>query len=323
MTDVGGPTGTSETPATDVAFVGFGDLASTWAAALRARAGVRLRAFLPADSPSRGTGLAAQRELRSGVAADTDLAAVIEGAGLVIAAVPASAASAVALACAPHMHSGTVYVDPSSASPEHKQEIASTLDGTGALYADVAVLGTVTISGLEVPLLAAGPGAEPFGALAIALGMNVHVTGPTAGDAARVKLIRSVYMKGRDALLVEMLTTARRCGLDARVVDSIARAPGEQVPFEQLVERVMPALVRHAGRRADELANASAEVERSGLEPTMTTAAERRLRWMASLTQIADLGARPRPPAAGDVVTALADAAAAQAGAAGGDRGAE
>jgi 3-hydroxyisobutyrate dehydrogenase-like beta-hydroxyacid dehydrogenase len=153
--------------------------------------------------------------------------------------------------------------------------------------------------------------------------MNVHVTGPTAGDAARVKLIRSVYMKGRDALLVEMLTTARRCGLDARVVDSIARAPGEQVPFEQLVERVMPALVRHAGRRADELANASAEVERSGLEPTMTTAAERRLRWMASLTQIADLGARPRPPAAGDVITALADAAAAQAGAAGGDRGAE
>ena len=319
MTEAGGPTGSSETTVTDVAFVGFGDLASTWAAALRPRDGVRLRAFLPADSPSRGTGLAAQRERRSGLAAGTDLAAVIEGAGLVIAAVPASAATAVAAACAPHMQPGTVYVDPSPGSPAHKQEIASMLDGTGALYVDVAVLGTVTLSGLEVPLLAAGPGAEPFGTLAIALGMDVQVTGPTAGDAARVKLIRSVYMKGRDALLVEMLTTARRCGLDARVIDSIARAPGEQVPFEQLVDRVMPALVRHAGRRADELANASAEVERSGLEPTMTAAAESRLRWMASLAQIADLGGRPQPPAAGDVVTALADAAAAQAGAAGND----
>jgi len=319
VTEAGGPTGSSETTVTDVAFVGFGDLASTWAAALRTRAGVRLRAFLPADSASRGTGLAAQRERRSGLAAGTDLAAVIEGAGLVIAAVPASAATAVAAACAPHMRPGTVYVDPSPGSPAHKQEIASMLDGTGALYVDVAVLGTVTLSGLEVPLLAAGPGAEPFGTLAIALGMDVQVTGPTAGDAARVKLIRSVYMKGRDALLVEMLTTARRCGLDARVIDSIARAPGEQVPFEQLVDRVMPALVRHAGRRADELANASAEVERSGLEPTMTAAAESRLRWMASLAQIADLGGRPRPPAAGDVVAALADAAAAQAGAAGND----
>jgi hypothetical protein len=51
----------------------------------------------------------------------------------------------------------------------------------------------------------------------------------------------------------------------------------------------------------------------------MTAAAESRLRWMASLAQIADLGGRPQPPAAGDVITALADAAAGRAGAAGSD----
>jgi len=136
VTEVGRPVGSSETPVTEVAFVGFGDLASTWAAALWPRAGVRLRAFLPADSPSRGTGLAAQRERRSGLIAGTDLAAVLEGAGLVFAAVPASAATAVAAACAPHMHPGTVYVDPSPGSPEHKQEIAPALLREAAVIVD-------------------------------------------------------------------------------------------------------------------------------------------------------------------------------------------
>jgi 3-hydroxyisobutyrate dehydrogenase-like beta-hydroxyacid dehydrogenase len=266
-----------------VAFVGFGDLAAGWATELLER-GTHVTAYLPSESPSRRSGAAAVRAQRCGVAPTEDLAGTLDGAAVVIAGVPASAAVAVAERCATHLTSGTLYVDPSAGTPEAKQAAAEWVEPTGALYADVAVLGTVSLSGLSVPLIASGPGAAAFVDAGRELGMDVRLIGPTSGDAARIKLIRSVYMKGRDALLVEMLMAASRCGLEDQVIDSIAAAPGEQVSFRELVDRVLPALTRHAGRRADELASAAAELNRLGVKSTVADAAEQRLRWMAEAT---------------------------------------
>jgi len=52
-------------------------------------------------------------------------------------------------------------------------------------------------------------------------------------------------MKGRDALILEMMLAARRYGLEDRVAESI-KGPGETVPFTALAERVLCALAVHA-----------------------------------------------------------------------------
>lgn len=296
-----------------VAFVGFGDLAASWATELKDQ-GCVVCAYLPASSESRRSGSAARRERLSGITATTDLIAATSDADVVVAAVPAGAAVVVAEECAPHLAAGTVYVDPSAGSPEDKVRSSEIVRPTGALYVDVAVLGTVSLSGLGVPLIASGPGAERFAEAVSGLGMNVTAIGPIVGDAARVKLIRSVYMKGRDALLVEMLAAAHRLNLEEQVIDSISSAPGEQVSFRQLVDRVLPALARHAGRRADELANASAELERIGMQPTVSAAAAERLRWMAELCDIA--GAMDEASSV-EVINAVFEAADAHVGDAG------
>jgi len=83
---------------------------------------------------------------------------------------------------------------------------------------------------------------------------------------------------------VELLVAARLIGAEHLVVDSISAAPGEQVSFAQLVDRVLPALARHAQRRADELHDSGAILRELGLDPIMVDAAERRLRWMADRT---------------------------------------
>jgi 3-hydroxyisobutyrate dehydrogenase-like beta-hydroxyacid dehydrogenase len=286
-----------------ICFLGFGDLAVSWAAALRGRDWITVSAYLPADSASRRRPGWDDRVMRAGVSPVDDLAAAVDGADVLIAAVPARVSPTVASACFPHMGGSGLYVDPSPATPNIKSDICQAAAEQGVSYVDLALLGTVTMSGLEVPLLAAGPGADSFLELGRHLGMRITRVSDQAGDATRIKLVRSVYMKGRDALLVELLVAANLIGAERVLVDSISAAPGEQVSFAQLVDRVLPALAKHAERRADELNDAGAVLRELGLDPIMVDAAERRLRWMADRTT-ADTS-RSEQSSAMDVVAGL------------------
>lgn len=210
------------------------------------------------------------------------LGEAVAGAACVVSAVPAVAQLELAILAAPHLASGSVYVDPSPLPPEAKEEVERAVSVSGALYADAAVLGTAAADGARVPFLVSGPGAERFRQLAEPHGLVVSALDAPTGAATRVKLLRSVFMKGRDALILEMLLAARRYGLVEPLVESI-RGSGEQVPFPDLARRVMTALGIHAERRADEL-EASADVLRAGgVEPLVTAAGAERLSRLARL----------------------------------------
>ena len=89
-------------------------------------------------------------------------------------------------------------------------------------------------------------------------------------------------MKGRDALILEMLVAANRHGVEDLVLETI-RGSGEQVPFPALAERVICALAIHAGRRADELELSTELLRQVAVDPLVSQAGCRRLRWMAEL----------------------------------------
>ena len=199
----------------------------------------------------------------------------ISGADVVVSAVPGSASPDVFASALPLLTDDTTFIDLTAAAPEVKEQAAA----QHAMYADGAVLGTVATSGAEVPIAAAGPGAAAFAEL----GLNVTVLdGAPGGAAARLKLIRSVYMRGRDALVLEMMLAARRAGLADEVARSIA-GPGEGVPFTELSDRVLRALAVHAGRRADELESSAAILRELGIDPLVTEAGAARLRTIEGL----------------------------------------
>jgi 3-hydroxyisobutyrate dehydrogenase-like beta-hydroxyacid dehydrogenase len=235
-----------------VAFIGWGELGSVLGEALRGRHEVR------------------KWTRHEGSAESTS------GADLVVSAVPGSASSDVFAAALPLLTGNTTFIDLTAAAPEVKEKAAQ----QHKPYADGAVLGTVATSGAQVPIAAAGPGAAAFAEL----GLNVTVLDAPAGAAARLKLIRSVYMKGRDALVLEMMLAARRLGLEDEVARSIA-GPGEGVPFTELSERVLRALAVHAGRRADELDASAALLRELGVDPLVTEAGAARLRTIEGLRE--------------------------------------
>jgi 3-hydroxyisobutyrate dehydrogenase-like beta-hydroxyacid dehydrogenase len=177
------------------------------------------------------------------------------------------------------------------------------VEQVGALYVDAAVLGTVATSGFEVPIVASGPGAHGWRALVDPEGLVVEAIDAPAGHATLLKLLRSVYMKGRDALILEMMLAARRYGLEDRVAESI-KGPGEMVPFAALAERVLCALAVHAERRADELFASSEVVRAAGVDPVITRAGSEVLRRLAGL-ELRDTFDRERPADAAQVLAAI------------------
>ena len=95
--------------------------------------------------------------------------------------------------------------------------------------------------GLATPALASGAGAERFAELFRPLGMPVEVVGAAPGDAAGLKLLRSVFMKGIAAAAIESLEAARAAGVEERVRADIAAVIGEP-----LLERLLTGSHAHA-----------------------------------------------------------------------------
>ena len=61
-------------------------------------------------------------------------------------------------------------------------------------------------------MLASGAGAQAFADIFVPLGMPVTVVSEQAGDAATLKLVRSVFMKGLAAAVVESMQAAEAAG---------------------------------------------------------------------------------------------------------------
>jgi 3-hydroxyisobutyrate dehydrogenase-like beta-hydroxyacid dehydrogenase len=264
---------------TRFAFIGFGALATHLAAGLREAGAREILAYTRPRTDAKAEEAVAGRMRAAGVRPCRSLEEAVVTADVVIAAVPPGAAQEVADCVATAIRPGTLYVDPAPRGPRDKEIASARITSAGADYVDVAVLGTVETGGHRVPMLAAGTGAERWAQLGAKHGLNVAVVGGPPGTAAVVKLLRSVFLKGRDALLVEMLVAARRYGLDDVLMETI---PAD-APFPLVADRVLASLGLYADRRADELA-ASADVEaRVGVDPVMARAGEERLRRVGRL----------------------------------------
>jgi 3-hydroxyisobutyrate dehydrogenase-like beta-hydroxyacid dehydrogenase len=87
------------------------------------------------------------------------------------------------------------------------------------------------------------------------------------GDAATLKLLRSVFMKGLAASVLESLRAAEAAGHGEWLESEIAAVIGEP-----LVERMVKGSRRHAVRRVDELQATRELLLELGVEPRIVAA---------------------------------------------------
>lgn len=248
-------------------FIGFGE-------AGRAFAWPGVRAFdrKTDDGCERPAMLAAYRAAQ--VTGHDDAASALAGSDTVFSLVTADQALTAAGQYAAALSPGGLWLDLNSVAPETKRQAATVIEAAGGHYADVAVMAPVQPAGRNVPLLVAGPHATRAAAALQAAGFaDVSVAGEQVGDAAAVKMIRSVMVKGIEALSAECALAAARAGVTEAVVASLDASwldRGWAAHFDYNLDRMMA----HGMRRAAELGEVAATLENLGLPSLMTRAAQ-------------------------------------------------
>lgn len=216
------------------------------------------------------------RAKQAGVALVSSAAEVAQWADVLFAAVPSSFTLDVCREVKDCLRPGQLYIDVSASTPATKEAIWDLIGGTGVLFVDAAMLGSLPKDKHRVPITASGNGASKFREVMAPHGMEITLAGEKAGAASAIKLVRSIFMKGIASLMIEMLQAADAYGVSDEVVSSISKSM-DGIPFTSHLDRLVTGSALHCTRRAAELKGSIAMLSEAELSPEMTTAAKHRL----------------------------------------------
>ena len=263
-----------------VCFIGFGEAGQALASGLR-DAGVQgLSAWDILFPVPAGEALRAAAD-RIGVRRGASAGDAVKDADLIVAAVTAASSLDAAQAAKPFLRRDQYYLDINSVSPARKQLTGKLIDEAGR-YVDMAVMAPVHPARHQTPSLLSGPHAASVEPILLALDMKVSVAGPTVGAAAAIKMVRSVMVKGLEALTLECFLAARRTGVEDEIIASLSKSyPGLDWP--KLVEYNLERMANHGIRRAHEMEEVADTLQELGIDPHMTAGTIRRQLEMGEL----------------------------------------
>ncbi len=228
-----------------IAFVGFGEAGQAFATGLAA-SGAGAYDLRAQDATLQ------RAAAQIGVTLLADLAWALQPAHAVFCLVTADQALTAAKAAAPHLAANAVWLDGNSCAPNTKRQAAQVIEAAGGRYVDLAIMAPVHPRRHRTPCLLAGPHAAQVLAELADLGLDWRLAGAEVGDASSIKMLRSVMIKGFEALTAECLLAARRAGVEDAVLASLQTSdPGWdwRARGAYNLERMMV----HGARRAAEM----------------------------------------------------------------------
>lgn len=234
-----------------IAVIGFGEAGRTFASAGGWSARARVYDRLTDAAMTRSAKLADYAT--ASVAGCDDAATAIAGAAAVVSLVTADQALLVAEEAARSIMPGALYLDLNSVAPETKRTGARAIEAAGGCYVDVAVMSPVQPAAMASPLLVSGPKADGAAALLASLGFTkVRVVGHHVGRASSIKMIRSVMIKGIEALSAECMLAASEADVLDEVVASLdASWPGAD--WGRRADYNLDRMLIHGSRRSAEM----------------------------------------------------------------------
>lgn len=266
-----------------IGFLGFGEAASHIAAGFKEQG---IEGTLAYDVTLKTEGerrkILEQRLADTGVTPVQTVEELMDKARVIFLIIPAKFARGAAMEALPFMTKEHLFCDLTTNRPAVKEELGKAFDAQGALYVDAAVMGAVPIYRHKTPTLVCGNGAQRMVELMTPVGMALNDVGPEPGKAVKMKLTRSVFVKGVEALTMEMLMTARRLGIDKEIVAGV-EASFKNLGFTKFCGQLVTSGVEHAERRSLEAKECQELEEELGLNSIMMEATYRKLQWAAGL----------------------------------------
>lgn len=277
-----------------IAFIGFGEAGHAIAAGLREEGVTDIAAWDILFPQAAGAKLV-EAAKAIGVRVASSAEDAVCDAGLVIAAVTAASSHEAAQSVHGHLTGKPFYLDVNSVSPGRKLASAKLLGDT-ARYVDVAIVSPIYPARHKSPMMLAGPYAGEIEPLLTSLGMQTQVVGEKTGDAAAIKMVRSVMIKGIEALTLECFLAAQRAG----VVEQVASSLKNNYPtldWNKISEYNIERMASHGIRRAAEMREVAETLRELGVTPLMTDGTIERQQEMGEMgrqPQIRDAVAKGR-----------------------------
>ncbi len=249
----------------ETGLLGFGEAAQAFSSDARWMA--RAAAYdIKTEIPAlRGKKLGEYKEHT--VLASDSIASLCDHSPVILSLVTADQAAHAAMSMRANLRPETFYIDMNSVSPGTKRGNAAAIADGGGDYVDVAIMAPVHPAQLDVPLLISGRSAERAEAHLKECGFqNTRIIGPEIGQASAIKMIRSVMIKGIEALTAECLLAAHASGLTDEVLSSLGENWPERANYN--LERMLV----HGNRRAAEMEEVCLTLEQLGITPRMSQA---------------------------------------------------
>ncbi|MDO7836741.1 DUF1932 domain-containing protein [Sphingobium sp. HBC34] len=265
----------------EVGLIGFGEAGSTFALAGDWAAAAHVYDAKTDGATTRDAMLAAYAQ--AGVLPARFMEDALDGVDLVLSLVTADQALAVAEAAAALMTPGALFCDMNSVAPQTKQAAARAIEAAGGHYVDGAVMAPVDPARLNVPLLLSGEKAQLAEARLRALGFaRMRVVGADVGRASSIKMIRSVMVKGIEALTAECVLAAAQADVLDEVLASLDASEKAQ-PWDARADYNLDRMLVHGTRRAAEMEEVVRTLEGLGTGAAMTRGTVARQRAIGAL----------------------------------------
>ena len=242
----------------NIAIIGLGEVGRCYAAPLHAAGHTLLLCeSRPSDAAKAFTESA-------GLAVQSTIGAWLAEADIVLSCVTGTTSLPVLTQALPFVRQQAVFADFTTASPETKREGAALAAEASVRYVDTAIMGAISLNLVRTPLLIAGTGAASLHDVLTAAGAKVQVIADgKAGDAMSLKILRSVYTKGIEALCVELLVSAEKQGVRSELYHQLRDI--DETPLRDFMDMLVRTHVIHAKRRAHEVQDAQGELVAQGL----------------------------------------------------------
>ena len=262
-------------------FIGFGEAGQAIAGGLR-DTGIEAVAAWDILFPAAEGARLKQAGETIGARIANSAADAARGADIIVSAVTAASSLEAAKSVEPHLTGNPYFLDINSVSPGRKKDTEKLL-GAKARYVDVAILAPIYPARHQTPLLLAGPHAEAVMPLLIdELEMRGAIAGDEVGQAAGLKMIRSVMIKGIEALTLECFLAAKRAGIVAEVAASL-KNNYPTLDWNKVIEYNIERMASHGVRRADEMDQVAETLRELGIDPLMASATSTRQREMGQI----------------------------------------
>jgi 3-hydroxyisobutyrate dehydrogenase-like beta-hydroxyacid dehydrogenase len=263
--------------ASRIGIIGYGEAGQAIAHGLYSNKGISISVFDIKFNDNEFSESLMLRAREQGVTVQEDLKSLVVNNDIILSIVTGGASTHVVRECLPFLEKGKVFVDMNTLSPRNKMLMGEMIEKKGGSFVEVAILGAIASYGFKSPMLVCGERADQFVDLLGNMGFNVTFVAKEIGKASYLKMLRSVFAKGVEALLLEMLVAAKRCDLVEPLMGAIVEHM-DHSSFNDIANTWLTTNAIHAERRTEEMEHVIETLNELNMKPIMAEATRDRLR---------------------------------------------